>query len=60
VTFDSDEVETTLQDNAPYEVKAGDNNHLALQQHCYCIPSKNSPAVKKGDAKNAQVTDFGV
>jgi len=24
------------------------------------IPCKNSPAVKKGEAKNAQVTDFGV
>jgi len=23
-------------------------------------PCKNSPAVKKGEAKNAQVTDFGV
>jgi len=23
-------------------------------------PCKNSPAVKKGEAKNAQVTDFGI
>jgi len=23
-------------------------------------PCKNSPAVKKGKAKNAQVTDFGI
>jgi len=37
--------------------------HIALyvfQKKGGDIPCKNSPAVKKGEAKNAQVTDFGI
>jgi len=31
-----------------------------LTKHWVIIPCKSSPAVKKGEAKNAQVIDFGV
>jgi len=46
-------------------VCVGSAHNLSYSTVCFSekggdIPCKNSPAVKKGEAKNAQVTDFGV